>query len=417
MDQSGSPRNAVSEGSAPGIFLSIALLTLSLSALVQFLWQGTVLFMREAGQPSQLIGLVYLAGFPWLLRFLWAPLIDRYGSRRWGHFRSWIIATQIAITFGLLFLTAVDPLASPYALLALLAVLSAIMGTQQSAILGLMAARLAEKDRSKGMTVKATAFAAAGVLMGAGILYWLGDYGWTITTAAIFVFGLFGLAVLLPLKLDAGNAPPPSSVNLRNQFAVLWRPGPRRLLLISLGVNGAVATTYGLQSIMLIDAGLAVSQAALITMVVAAAVGAFGALSARYLVERFGGYMAAGVLGLVLGASCLGFATLLARALDKNAVVALVLVISFLSFGLIPATKSILLGYCSEGRKATDVSVFSGVEALAFMVMVTGSSAVADLIGFAPIVAAAGCVSIMGGMFALRQRRETVPLRAAASAA
>lgn len=417
MDRSGLPGNAVSEGSAPGIFLSIALLTLSLSALVQFLWQGTVLFMREAGQPSQVIGLVYLTGFPWLLRFLWAPLIDRYGSRRWGHFRSWIIATQIAITFGLLVLTAVDPLTSPYALLALLAVLAAIMGTQQSAILGLMAARLAEKDRSKGMTVKAVAFAAAGVLMGAGILYWLGDHGWATTTAAIFVFGLFGLAILLPLKLDAGDAPPPSSVNLRNQFAVLWRPGPRRLLLISLGVNGAVATTYGLQSIMLIDAGFAVSQAALITMVVAAAVGAFGALAARYLVERLGGYMAAGVLGLALGASCLAFATLLASGLDKNAVVALVLVISFLSFGLIPATKSILLGYCSEGRKATDVSVFSGVEALAFLVLVSGSSAVADLVGFAPIVAAAGCVSIMGGMFALRQRRETVASRAAASAA
>ncbi len=77
MDQSALPGNAVSEASAPGIFLSIALLTLSLSALVQFLWQGTVLFMREAGQPSQVIGLVYLTGFPWLLRFLWAPLIDR----------------------------------------------------------------------------------------------------------------------------------------------------------------------------------------------------------------------------------------------------------------------------------------------------------------------------------------------------
>jgi len=168
---------------------------------------------------------------------------------------------------------------------------------------------------------------------------------------------------------------------------------------------------------MLIDAGFAVSQAALITMVVAAVVGTFGALAARYLVERLGGYMAAGVLGLALGASCLAFATLLARALDKNAVVTLVLVISFLSFGLIPATKSILLGYCSEGRKATDVSVFSGAEALAFLVLVSGSSAVADLVGFAPIVAAAGCVSIMGGMSALRQRRETFPSRAAASAA
>ena len=416
MEQKDVSEGEVSEASVPGIFLSIAVLTLSLSALVQFLWQGTVLFMREAGQPSQMIGLVYLTGFPWLLRFLWAPFIDRHGSRRWGHFRSWIIVTQIAITIGLLLLTAVDPLTSLYPLLALLAVLAAIMGTQQSAILGLMAARLAERDRSKGMTVKAIAFATAGVLMGAGILYWLGDLGWTATIRAIFAFGVLGLVVLLPMKLDAGSAPPPSTVSLRNQFAVLWRPGPRRLLLITLGVNGAVATTYGLQSLMLIDAGFAVSEAALITMVAAAAVGAFGALAARYLVERLGGYMAASVLGFALGACCFSFASALAKSLDKNVVVALVLVVSFLSFGLIPATKSILLGYCSEGRKATDVSVFSGVEALAFMVLVSGASAIADLVGYAPILAAAGCISVIGGIFALRQRQETAPSRAVVQA-
>ncbi|MDH6230888.1 PAT family beta-lactamase induction signal transducer AmpG [Mesorhizobium soli] len=412
MDHAGVSKSEADKASTPGMFLSIALLTLSLSALVQFLWQGTVLFMREAGQPSQMIGLVYLTGFPWLLRFLWAPYIDRHGSRRWGHFRSWIIVTQIAITIGLLLLPLVDPLTSLYALLPLLAILSAIMGTQQSAILGLMAARLAEKDRPKGMMVKAIAFAAAGVLMGAGILYWLGDLGWRATTGAIFLFGLLCLTALLPMKLDAGYAPPPSTVNLRNQFAILWRPGPRRLLLITLGVNGAVATTYGLQSIMLIDAGFAISEAALITMVAAAAVGAFGALAARYLVERLGGYMAASVLGFALGATCLAFAALLAKGPDKGVVVALVLVISFLSFGLIPATKGILLGYCSEGRKATDVSVFSGVEALAFMVLVSGASAIADLVGFAPILAAAGCISVIGGAFALRQRQETAPARA-----
>ena len=32
----------------------------------------------------------------WVFKFLWAPLVDRYGSRRRGHFRSWILPLQLA---------------------------------------------------------------------------------------------------------------------------------------------------------------------------------------------------------------------------------------------------------------------------------------------------------------------------------
>jgi predicted MFS family arabinose efflux permease len=232
-----------------------------------------------------------------------------------------------------------------------------------------------------------------------------------VTTGAIFLFVLLGLCALLPMKLDAGFGPPPSTANLFNQFSVLRRDGPRRLLLITLAVNVAVATTYGLKSIMLIDAGFAVSDAGLIALVGTCAAGMLGALATRYLVEHFGGYWVTSLLAGTLGISCFLFGLLIGANLNKEIVIALLLVNSFMMVGLIPAIKSILLGYCSDGRKATDFSVFSGIEALAFLIVVSGSSAIVDVIGFSPILAGAGCVSIGGAVMAWRRRQETAPTR------
>jgi Na+/melibiose symporter-like transporter len=32
---------------------------------------------------------------PWSIKILWAPLVDRFGSAKIGHYRSWILPTQI----------------------------------------------------------------------------------------------------------------------------------------------------------------------------------------------------------------------------------------------------------------------------------------------------------------------------------
>ncbi len=69
-------------------------------------WVYTTLqfFLVALGIPKSTIGLLSVVSFPWLLKFLWSPLVDRYALPWPGRRRSWIIVAQLALagTFGAL---------------------------------------------------------------------------------------------------------------------------------------------------------------------------------------------------------------------------------------------------------------------------------------------------------------------------
>ena len=57
--------------------------------------QALPALMRARGISLEEIGLTSLLALPWALKFLWAPLVDRVGSRRFGRRRTWIVPLQV----------------------------------------------------------------------------------------------------------------------------------------------------------------------------------------------------------------------------------------------------------------------------------------------------------------------------------
>ena len=60
--------------------------------------------LRDVGLDLGSIGLISLASFFYLLKFLWAPLIDRYVfplTAFLGRRRSWLLVAQIGVAIGL----------------------------------------------------------------------------------------------------------------------------------------------------------------------------------------------------------------------------------------------------------------------------------------------------------------------------
>ena len=62
--------------------------------------QISTLFFRDMGVRLESIGLTSLFGLPWILKFLWGPQVDRFGTRR-----KWLLVTQAALVV-MMFLTA-----------------------------------------------------------------------------------------------------------------------------------------------------------------------------------------------------------------------------------------------------------------------------------------------------------------------
>ncbi len=55
------------------------------------------------------IGLFSLAGLPWSLKFLWAPLLDRYHLPFGGRRRGWVMVMQVALLFAISAIGFIDP--------------------------------------------------------------------------------------------------------------------------------------------------------------------------------------------------------------------------------------------------------------------------------------------------------------------
>ena len=107
-----SASNAARAQRAPDLRLMLVLLGLYVSQSIPlYLFSAAVpAILREIGVSRTSIGLLSVLALPWIIKFLWAPLVDRYALwRRLGRRRSWIVPLQASIILLVLLLVEFPP--------------------------------------------------------------------------------------------------------------------------------------------------------------------------------------------------------------------------------------------------------------------------------------------------------------------
>ncbi len=66
-------------------------------------------WMKESGVDLGTIGLFALVGLPYTLKFIWAPLMDRYIPSALGRRRGWLLIWQVLLTGAIILLAFSDP--------------------------------------------------------------------------------------------------------------------------------------------------------------------------------------------------------------------------------------------------------------------------------------------------------------------
>ncbi|MCP4995785.1 MAG: AmpG family muropeptide MFS transporter [Gammaproteobacteria bacterium] len=70
-------------------------------------------WMKEDGVDLSTIGLFALVGLPYTLKFIWAPLMDRYTPALLGRRRGWLLLSQLALIASLVLLASSSPANGP----------------------------------------------------------------------------------------------------------------------------------------------------------------------------------------------------------------------------------------------------------------------------------------------------------------
>ncbi|MDO4683424.1 MAG: MFS transporter [Lautropia sp.] len=238
---------------------------LSQFVAISFFYMAMTAILRSRGVPLEQLGWIYLLGILPGLKFLWAPLLDRYGFGRFGHYGKWLLLMQTLLLITLLWLAALpmgleDPLPLP-ALIAGCALIALLTSLQDIAADGLSCRLLGPGQRGLGnamqMGIGMLGFAAGG----GGVLILYEHWGWQ--TAILCLAALNALTLLQALlyreperarPLKTGHQP------LKASWLRLWRfwqqPGTgwRWALLIGT-TNSAFCMAYALITPMLVDAG------------------------------------------------------------------------------------------------------------------------------------------------------------------
>jgi PAT family beta-lactamase induction signal transducer AmpG len=175
--------------------------------------------MADRGVDLGTIGLLSLAGLPYTLKFIWAPVVDAWQVpylSRLGRRRGWLVASQLVLMATILFLGTRDPLSAPLMVgLAALLVASA-SATQDIVVDAFRVQSLPGDEQAAGMASYVAAYRVGMLASGAGVIgfsAWLESQGlaketiWPIAYAAAALLVLVGLAAALFAKEPENHSP------------------------------------------------------------------------------------------------------------------------------------------------------------------------------------------------------------------
>lgn len=126
-------------------------------------------FLRQAGMSLTKITLARGLSLPWLLKALWAPLVDRYGSSSFGRRKSWIVPLQLLLCVTFLCAAFFPPEVSLPTLIGIIIVMNVLTATQDIAVDGLAVDLFKGKELGSANVAQVVGY-KIGMLVGGGIL-------------------------------------------------------------------------------------------------------------------------------------------------------------------------------------------------------------------------------------------------------
>jgi MFS family permease len=242
--------------------------------------------LRDAGYSLKAISATSLLYLPWALKFLWAPYLDHFGTRR-----QWLLLLQLSSVVGALQLTQMDLDSGYVIVLAAAFVFSTIAASQDVVTDGLAVRMLDTRERGLGNAIQVGAY-RLGMIVGGGALLWI----FARTDWAVMFFCMAALLALTMLPVLPFTEPPrtvEANVHTPGRLLVGWlhrlaTPGMLRLAGLIFCYRFGDAMISKLLGPFIRDQGVSLETIALMKGVVGSSTSLLGALLGGWFAYRVG---------------------------------------------------------------------------------------------------------------------------------
>lgn len=191
-----------------------------------FLAKALPAILRQEGLSLTAVGFAGALSLPWMLKILWAPLVDRFGSATFGRRKSWLVPAQLGMLIVTVAFIGIDPRDSLVLVAALFLLLNVCSATQDIAVDGLAVDVLRDEQLAPGNAAQVSGFKLGNIVGGGVLLSVMAWLGWS---GVFSVMALLLSGVIVAVLLFAEPPSPRTEVTLggvlRSLFTAIGRQG------------------------------------------------------------------------------------------------------------------------------------------------------------------------------------------------
>jgi MFS family permease len=334
--------------------------------------------MRQEHYSLQSIGMLQLIKLPWILKFLWAPLIDRNAGDL-KQYRKWIIGSELfyaitIIAIGILNLQFDFKLIIIFMIIAFIASATQDIATDAYAIL-----IMKKEERSFGNSMQSSG-SFIGALVGTGVLLIVYHYfGWTIL---LHCLALFALIALIPLLLYKKREPviekKGSVIKMKDLYLFFAVPGMvKRIFLLVFYYSGIIGILAMLKPY-LVDLGYSIKEIGFMSGIVGTSVAALSSFLAAYLINKLGrrnsliGFSFLSVIATI-------YLWMISLTTPATPLVYLGIILIWGTYGLLTvAIYTTSMDHVRPGREGTDFTIQIVITHLSGLIIAVMSGKIAD---------------------------------------
>ncbi len=254
-----------------------------------FFTEALIAILRKNGMPLEHLGLVYMLGLFWVLRFLWAPFIDKIEFKNLGHYRGWIIIFQSLMVI-VLFYTSLFDIFSNRQMVIILSVLFAFFSASQDIALDALVMKSVSHSQLPTANAIKSAGGMIGMVLGGGfglIIY--SSYGWKYTMIALSIATAISLIqILFYIEPKRKKENIQDKIDYK-QYIDFWKGSKRKKWLLLLFVYPlTISSAYGLITPILVDAHWGLDKIGFAVHIVGYGIGVLASFTASWLITKYG---------------------------------------------------------------------------------------------------------------------------------
>jgi len=365
-------------------------------------------WLRAEGISLASIGFFTLVGFPYLWKFAWAPVMDRYTLPFLGRRRGWMLVTQVALLVSIAAMGFVQPALSIW-IAAYLAAAVAFFSASQDVVLDAYRRELLpDAELGLGNVIHVQTYRLAGLVPGSLALILSDHLPWH--TVFVVVAAFMAVGLVLTLAVDEAIENPAAPRTLAEAVIEPFREFIGRkglaaavlilafLFLYKLGDSMATA----LQTAFFQDMGFSGTEIGTVAKLSSLIAVIIGGLTGGVIMIRLGINRALWLFGVVQVVSILGFA-LLSVVGANSLVLGFVVAFEYLGVGLGTAAFTAFIARTTNPAfAATQFALFTALTAVPRTLVSAVTGVIVEQVGWTSFFLLCTALAIPGMLLLLR---------------